>query len=211
MWHWLNFKRKLSAYGDHSLRAEEYRSVWSHLYHCPECREEVSGIEQLGLSLRRLPPPAVPERLLSDIRIRISEERARRQRPSWLWKLTNEWGHLALPGATGLFTALAFFAIFAFHFAVPLRSSPDVPLDLRTSAHLRDSRVLELGSGDNEMVVQLLIDPQGRVADYSILAGTYTPEDVRKLRNDLLFAIFEPAMVFGRPISEHLVIVNIRG
>jgi hypothetical protein len=107
--------------------------------------------------------------------------------------------------------ALILFAVFASHFAVPLRSRPDVPLDLRTAARLPDNQYLQLGSAGNEMVVQLLIDRQGRVADYSILAGSYTPQDVRKLRNDLLFAVFEPAMVFGRPISQNLVIVNIRG
>jgi len=211
MLHWLKFQRKLSAYRDHSLTAEDYRSVWRHLYHCTDCRQEVSGMEQLGLMLRRVPPPEVPPRLASDIRIQVSEERVRRQRPGWLWKLGNQWGHLALPGSVGLCCAVFIFGLLASQFTVPLRRGPDVPLDLRTSAYLRSNQLLAHGLAESDMVVQLLIDHRGRVADYTILGGTYTTEDVRKLRNNLLFAVFEPAKVFGTPITEQLVLVNVRG
>ena len=119
MLHWLKYTRKLSAYRDHSLPSEQFRSVWSHLYHCPECSEQVSEIEQLGLALRRLGAPSIPDELLSVIRIRISQERARQQRPSWLWRLRNQWGHMALPGAAGVLSAVLIFAVFASHFSVP--------------------------------------------------------------------------------------------
>jgi hypothetical protein len=211
MLHWLKYQRKLSAYRDHSLEAEDYRAVWKHLYHCTDCRQEVSCLEQVGLQLRRLPSPAAPARLAGDIRIRISQERARRERPGWLWKLSNQWGHLALPGSVGVFAAVFIFGLLASQFTVPLRRGPDVPLDLRTSAYLPGNQLLEHGLENSDMVVQLLIDHRGRVAEYTILAGTYTSEDVRKLRNNLLFAVFEPAKIFGRPVTERLVLVNVRG
>lgn len=216
MLHWLKYQRKLSAYRDHSLRAEEFRSVWSHLYHCMECREEVSGIEQLGLSLRRLPSPVIPERLLPDIRIRISRERARRQRPGWLWKLTNQWGHLALPGSAGLLSAVLIFGVFASHFSVPPRTvSRDVPLAMHTPARPRDALLLDLNSTTSDMVVQVLIDQKGRVAGYDIVEGSYTPQELRNLRNNLLFAVFDPARVFGVPTADTLIFsyrkVNVRG
>jgi len=213
MLHWMKYTRKLSAYRDHSLPAEEFRTVWSHLYHCAECRETVSGIEQLGLALRRLPSPAVPEDLLPEIRIRVSQERARQDRPGLLWRLGNQWGHLALPGAAGLLSAVMIFCVFASHFSVPPRAaaSPVVPLELRTPARLRDGQPLKLDTKMGDLVVQLVIDPQGRVADYYILAGTYTAEDMRNLRNSLLFAVFDPATFFGLPTSGTLVVSNIRG
>ena len=209
--HWWKYQRQLSAYRDHSLPTAVFRTVWGHLYHCVECRDELASYETLGEMLRRVPAPAVPADLAFRVRLRLSQERAQQERPHWLWALTGQFRHLALPGTAGLLSAVVLFGIFASHFTVPLRVSPDVPLDLRTSARLRDSSPLELDSKNGDLVVQLLIDRQGRVADYSIIAGTYTPEDIRNLRNRLLFAVFDPAMIFGTPVSEHLVLINIRG
>jgi len=216
MLHWLKFKRKLSAYRDHSLRAEDYRSVWSHLYHCVDCREEVSGIEQLGLLLRRLPPREVPQRLISAIRTRISRERARKQSPGWLWKLTHQWGYLALPGGAGLLSAMLIFGVLASHFSVPPRDdTDDVPLAMRTTARPRDAHLRDLNSSEGDMVVQVLIDQKGRVAGYDIVEGSYTPQDLRNLRNSLLFAIFDPARIFGIPTADTLIFsyrrVDVRG
>lgn len=211
MLHWWKYQRNLSAFKDHALSPEVFRSVWSHLYHCWECREAVDGMEELGDSLRRLPSPEIPPGLVRDLRCAISLERARQERPGWLWRVRNQWGHLALPGTAGLTCAILFFGLFASQFSVSPRRGPDVPLDLRTSAYLRNGQLLAPGSPDSEMVVQLLIDHRGRVADYRIVAGTYTPEDLRRFRHNLLFAVFEPAMVFGKPVSENLVLVTIRG
>ena len=216
MLHWIKYKRNLSAYRDHSLPADQFRSVWSHLYHCQECRDEVSGFERLTGMLRRLPSPAVPKHLASQVHMRISQERARQQRPTWLWRLTNQWGHLALPGATGLLSAVLIFGIFASHFTVPLRKAAnDIPLNVRTPARPRDARLMDLDSQMGDMVVQVLIDSQGRVADYDIVEGSYTPESLRYLRNNLLFAVFDPAMVFGVPTSDTLIFsyrkVHVRG
>jgi hypothetical protein len=207
MLHWLKFRKKLSAYRDHSLRAEEFRSVWSHLYHCAECREELGAYEGLGQTLRDLPAPAIPKELLPILRIRLSQERARNERPSLIWRVRNQWGHLALPGAAGILSAVLLFGMFGSHFGLPLRTTAeDVPLVVRTPARLRAGAPLELGSNMGDLVVQILVDPQGRVADYDIVAGTYTAQEARNLRNNLLFAVFDPAMVFGVPTSDTLVL-----
>ncbi|MBI3934556.1 MAG: hypothetical protein HY316_07660 [Acidobacteria bacterium] len=212
----MKYKRQLSAYRDHSLPPEQYRSVWSHLYHCQECCEEVSEIEQLGGNLRRLPSPEIPKELAFQVRMRLSQERALRERPGWLWRLTNQWGHLALPGAAGLLSAVLIFAMFGSHFSVQLRAgAKDIPLYVRTSARPRDAILLDLQSRTEDMVVQLLIDQNGRVAAYDIVEGNYTPEELRRLRNSLLFAVFDPAMVFGVPTPDTLILsyrqVRVRG
>jgi anti-sigma factor RsiW len=210
--HWWKFKRQISAYRDHSLSQEQFRGLWSHLHHCGECREELDSYEELGGMLRRVPVPDIPADLEFRVRLRLSQARYQRQRPSWLSTFVDEWRHLAFPGATGLLSAVLLLFIFATHFTPAVRAGGgDVMLDLRTSARIRDSRVLDLDSESGDIVVQLLIDRQGRVADYSILAGNYTPEDVRKLRNNLLFAVFDPARIFGTPVSETIIFVQIRG
>jgi anti-sigma factor RsiW len=210
--HWWKFRRQLSAYKDHSLPQQEFRSLWQHLYHCGECREELDSYEALGDWLRRVPSPAVPPDLHFRVRLRLSQESYLRKRPHRVLALADQWRHLAFPGAAGLFSAIVLFMLFATNFTPTLRANgSDVLLDLRTSARARDTRVLDVESKDGDMVVQLLIDRRGRVADYTILAGNYTPEDVRKLRSNLLFAVFDPATVFGTPVSETLVVVQVKG
>jgi anti-sigma factor RsiW len=216
MLHWFRFKRNLSAYRDHSLSAAQFRSLWSHLYHCQQCREEVEVFENLGETLREVPAPSIPRDLAFDVRARLSQERAEQQRPGWLWTIKNQWGHMAFPGAAGLVAALIFFGVFASHFSSPLQmATEDIPLVVRTPARLRDSRPWEVGSNMGDLVVQVLIDPQGRVADYDIVEGSYTPQEARNFRNNMLFAVFDPAMLFGRPTSDTLVLsyrkVRVRG
>jgi hypothetical protein len=188
------------------------------MYHCSECRDELGTYESLGDALREVPSPAIPKDLLSNVRVQISQERARVERPNLLWRLRNQWGYLAFPGAAGVFSTILLFGLFATHFGQPLREvSQDVPLMMRTPARLRDSHPLEIefNSSTTDLVVQILVDPQGRVADYDIVAGSYTDQEARNLRNNLLFAVFDPAMVFGVPTSDRLVLsykrLHIRG
>ena len=83
---------------------------------------------KLGQALRDLPFPALPKDLLFQVRMSLSHERARRERPSWLWRLRNQWGHMALPGAAGLLSAVVLFSLLGTHFDVPLlAASEDVP------------------------------------------------------------------------------------
>ena len=216
MMHWFKFKRLLSAYRDHELPAAQFRALWGHLYHCADCREEMAQLEQIGTALRELPTPAMPADLPFRVRMRLSQERSLQEKPGWRWRLATQWGHLAFPGATGLLSTLLLFGIFLPQVSAPVETrADDTPLTLRTPARLRGTGPIELVTNTEELMVQVLVDQQGRVADYDIVAGNYTPEDIRDLRNRLLFTVFAPATVFGRPQQETLLLsfqsVRVRG
>ncbi len=215
MLHWWKFKRHLSPYRDHSLPTPKFRALWGHLFHCPECRGELNEMEQLGSALRALPSPAIPKDLSFEIHLRLSQEQMRRERPSLFWRLTTQWGHLAIPGLSGVLASLILFSAFLPSLWPAVTHSQDIPLLLHTPARLLGTGPLEWGTKSEEMVVQILVDPQGRVADYDIVDGRYTPQDVRDLRNRLLFTFFDPATVFGMPKSDTLLIsfrsLRIRG
>lgn len=216
MLHWWKYKRHLSAYRDHALSAAQFRAVWGHLHRCWECREDLEQAEQVGTVLRRLPCPAMPADLAFQVRLRLSQERGWQQQPGWRWRWSDQWGPLAFPALTGILSALLIFGIFLPQLSTPVRNSPDdIPLVLRTPARLRGTGPMELVTRTEDLLVQVLIDQQGRVADYDIVAGSYTPQDVRDLRNRLLFTVFTPATVFGRPTPETLLLsfrsVHVRG
>jgi hypothetical protein len=50
--------------------------------------------------------------------------------------------------------------------------------------------------------VQLLIDETGRVVDFSVLKGKQSPQQIRQLEYLLVFTVFDPATMFGRPTSD---------
>lgn len=196
--HWWKYKRNLSPYLDRSLPAANFRDLWRHLHHCDDCNEELAQLEGMSAHLRSIPTPAMPPDLAFNIRMKLSHQRYVSEQPSWKWKLANRLGSFAGPALAGVACALLFFGSFVFHFSAPRDSSPDVPLVLRTPARLVATGPLELETRTENLVVQVLVDQNGRVADYDIIAGTYTDQDVRDLRNRLLFTVFDPARVIGK-------------
>jgi hypothetical protein len=68
---------------------------------------------------------------------------------------------------------------------------------------------------DAPIVVEALVDTQGRVYDYSILEGPSDPDVKLQVENDLLASVFQPATVFGTPVRGHVVMtymgLSVRG
>jgi hypothetical protein len=152
--------------------------------------------------LKQLPTPAMPPELTTRIRTRISQERRKRAKVTWAWKLQNEFAHLAVPAAVGLLSAIFIFGICIRIFEVPVRaSSDDVPLAVRTPPRLLTNTLIA-SNGIDSMVVKILIDQNGRVADFHVVRGKQTPEQMRQLETLLIFSLFDPATVFGKPTAD---------
>ena len=68
---------------------------------------------------------------------------------------------------------------------------------------------------DVPIVVEAMIDSDGRVYRYSILQGPQDPQVKVRVENNLLSSIFKPATVFGVPVRGHVVMtytgVSVRG
>lgn len=166
--------------------------------------------------LRPSVPPSVPADLSFNILLRMAQERYHRQRPNLWWRLRTRLQPFAMQALSGTGAAILIFALFTPGLVVPTTAyNNDVSIEWSKPARLVDMGPAELGSDPDNLVVEILIDPQGRVADYSILSGDYTPDDIRELRNRLTFTVFSPATVHGRPAPELRLIafnsVRVRG
>ena len=122
----------------------------------------------------------------------------------------------AVPAFSGTMSAMVIFALFIPEVAVPgTVYKNDVQIEWATPASLLATGPTELGPGSDNFVVQVLIDHNGRVADFSILSGNHTDEDMRELRNRLTFTVFNPATFHGRPTAEIRLIafntIHVRG
>lgn len=170
-------------------------------------------LDRLGMILSYLPAPAMPFNLPVQIRRRISQERRKLQRASgvtgatFAWRWRNRLEPFAVPAAVGLLSAVLIFGSFIRVFEVPVQASTaDVPLPLRTSPRLRTNAFLETNNGIECMVVRIVIDESGRVADFQILKGKQTPEQVRNLEYLMVFTRFAPATLFGIPTTDTLTL-----
>jgi hypothetical protein len=167
----------------------------------------------------------VPAALTANLRVIASHERARQlshssigSRFKYLYdgaKLTfdNMMRPLALPFAGGLLSALVMFGMlvptltFQHVFADELlftypdgevvelgANGPYIPHDTRTVPRIERGDAV---TPENANVVELVIDENGKVFDWSLARGQLTPA----LKDIIMFSTFKPATLMGIPTS----------
>jgi hypothetical protein len=170
---------------------------------------------ELKRSLSNLPVRVPPPKLQTQLRVIASREAARRRaRASWsqwwatcrgdlrLW-VNNLMRPLAIPTAGGFVSAVLLFGALAPSFDIrgaSVSANDDVPTILYREPSVK--AYLPLGFEDPDIVVELTIDDNGRMIDYSIEgSGVASPALKRRVENHLLFTHFTPATSFGQPMS----------
>jgi Putative zinc-finger len=205
-------QRRFSAYLDNSLPDKDALALRAHLRDCGACSQRSDGYRLTQRALRSLPYWTPPAELTMRLRIAASRELARNARwglrfPAWASRLKltldNLMKPLALPAAGGLCAAILLFTILVppFSGAFFLVSADDVPTGLSTDPVLKSMAPIGFHYGDAE--VDLRIDEQGRIVNYSIVGGQGLEKDAmrRSIENNLLFTQFAPATAFGVPVT----------
>jgi hypothetical protein len=208
-------QNSLSAHLDGCLPKEERERIVLHLARCGGCQSRLEEMARVRAAVQSLPARAVPAEVTTALRVMASKERARvaaRQRQFdflggrlRLW-VDNLMRPLALPFAGGFVSAIALFAIlipsFAFH---PISAGNDVPFGLSTEPALKGQLPVGFVDSDTaDFVVEVVVDGQGRMADFAIVQGptlAQNPGLKRLIERKLLFTQFTPATAFGRPTS----------
>jgi anti-sigma factor RsiW len=208
-------QRSLSAYADNVVSARERVDISGHLDSCRECAALAQRLQLMRSALRNLPARTPPNDLNTRLNALASRERIRRLRHATfggpvgelartvkLW-LDDIMRPLALPFAGGLVSAVVLFAVMTPVFAPPENMSVnDVPTSLSTEAAFVSMGPFTLS--DEDIVVDLTVDEQGRMVDYSTPNGqrwVKNPEIRKSVENALFFTLFSPATNFGQPLS----------
>lgn len=162
-----------------------------------------------------------PSDLALRVRLAISREAAMiRQTPFEMLKFRLETALNAfmVPATAGLVSAIVFFGLLIGFFALPSLNN-DVPVQtmLYTPPELTMSPFgLTNSIASDAVVVEAVVDPNGRVQDYKVLSAGPENDDVdQQLKNMMIFTMFRPATSFGRPTTGRVVLsfshVNVRG
>lgn len=222
---------RLSALLDGQLTVAERRSLELHLDACADCAAKAQTLRKLHSTLKKLPVRIPPPSLTMRLRVTASRERARReQRLTWrtrwsglrldlrLWA-NNLMRPLAIPATGGFLTA-----VFLFTMLLPGINARnysvinDVPTVLYTDPAAKN--VVPLAFSDDDLVVEVTVDENGRMVDYSIADCKHvaaSPQLRRAVENILLFSEFTPATTFGQPrqskirLSFHNSRIDVRG
>lgn len=219
-------KAKFSPYLDGAMSGGAMASMARHLAACSDCSAEFAELRSIQSTLGSMGAAQAPVGLQARLRSAIAAERERGSHLSWFQRAALLWERsLRFPvmrGATGM--AAALLLIGGVVTAVELAGVPtavqanDEALGAVTAPHFLYSEVppqpIEFGR-EVPVVVEAMIDANGRVYDYTILSGPTDVSIERRLQANLLVSRFQPATVFGQPVPGHVVMtftgVAVRG
>ena len=217
-----HIRAMLSSYLDGALTGAEMQAVSRHTESCASCAAESSALaltQRIISSLGRKPAPAD---LALRLKVALSQES---KRVAWYESLALQWqimmSNFMLPATAGFVSAVLFFGIVIGYVTLPVSAAAgttDVPTMLFTPAELRIApSEVELGiPNDQALVVETLVDANGRVESYRVISAPDNAQKLLpKLDNMLIFTVFRPATAFGKPTPSRVVLsfssVNVRG
>src|ERR1700752_3725962 len=201
-------KRLFSPYLDGAVTGTEMLTLQDHLSECGACNEEYQGLRRTQQLLASVGRPRVPADLGLKLRLAISREAAHARRPRFeglMVRLENALEAFMVPVTAGFVSALIIFGIAMVYFVTPssLQSKNDVPLVMvNTGPQLQASAFgMTMDSiDDDSLVIEALVDTNGRVQDYRILSDPNNSKSVLpQVKQMLIFTTFRPALSMGRP------------
>jgi hypothetical protein len=201
-----NVQELVSSLLDPNHSAGERQNALAHIESCRGCSAHYESMLELRASLRKMAPPAMPEGLRVELRAIAQKERIRHMSRVGYGERVHNWisvfqvhcenlmRPLALPLAGGVISAILLFGMWIPTItASPTSFSSDVSAPIFTDPSLNRSNPVRY-RGD--VVVQLIIDERGKVADYRVIQG----QDSEELRNFILFSTWNPGTFFGKPV-----------
>lgn len=176
-------------------------------------REEMleRGDPVVSRALRSLPRLRPPAGLNSSLRVLASQHLARSGSFSRLDRFRVSFDNLmrplALPFAGGVFSAVILFSMWVVP-SYPARAAGtfDIPISLTTAATVKRMAPIATTAND-DLVIDVTVDGDGRMVDYSIVSGGNAGDPVlrRSIEGFLLLTSFTPATgSFGQPVAGRL-------
>jgi hypothetical protein len=205
-----------SAYLDGAVSGRQMQEIAGHLDNCEHCAQEFAALRDLQESLGSLGPVKAPADLGLRLRLAISHQQAARK-SRWLDNLALQWDNAIRPmllqvsaGFAGAVVLVGGIALLLGMVAAPEPvMANDVPLGAMTSPHYLYSSVNPhaiVSCHDTVVVVEAYVNSQGRVYDYNIVSGPTDAAVESQVVDQLLDSVFQPASIFGAPVSGRVVL-----
>jgi len=169
-------KRNSSAFLDNRLRTDQRAGVTAHLGQCETCSQFFEQLTLIRSAMSSLPPPSVPSRLQTNLRIMASRERAsvaathgsrwagRLER--WKFRLNEMMRLLAIPATGGVISSFVLFSFFILTIGTTTQiASYEVPL---SAVWPSEPNLVPVELGSHIVILNMSIDSNGRMGDYAV-------------------------------------------
>ncbi|HYA16324.1 MAG TPA: hypothetical protein VEF06_02600 [Bryobacteraceae bacterium] len=205
------------------------RSLWetplneeviAHLNECGECEMQRRQIRALSAGMRNLPVHRVPE--LATLRLQVlASHRVHGRLPSafgqWCSRMKLAFDNLlkplAVPAVGGIMASFLCFGVIVDKLQYRPDWSPDIPVGLFTEVTMDEPS--PFGCQGEDVIVQLTVDENGKVTDYTLPRDGVSPAQMQEIGNLILYSTFIPATSFGQRVSSRILVdihhVNVRG
>lgn len=211
-----DYRQQFSAYLDGAVSGAAMHEIAAHLEICSACSTDFAEWRSAQALLSSLGPAKAPANLALRLRVALSQQAANtaqeklaRSRLRWqntfsplVWQVTAGFAStVALLGAVALLIGM-------FASPEPLLAR-DEPLGMATNPRFLYASLEPaggVGDRDNPVVVQAFINGEGQVYDYTIVSGNADLKTRSQVEDMLLYSVFAPAHVFGRPVRGTVVL-----
>jgi len=207
-------RAEFSAYLDSAMSGAAMAAIQAHLEACGACAGEFAVWRAVQRSLGELGPAAMPASLHTRLRAALAAERTQQSYLPLHLRLLHQWQATIAPAALrvagGFAAAVVLVAGLGWLFAAPIAvQANDDRLANLTPARYLYSQVppqpIRMAQ-DEPIVVEALVNEQGRVYDYAIVNGPRSQQVQVQVADNLLASVFKPATVFGVPVRGHVVL-----
>jgi hypothetical protein len=199
------------------LEEAENSRISRHLVGCRECDRRRVEVNSLATGLKHLPVRRPPSIVSMRLRVAASRDRSRRLvrlDMAARWKdfrqrarlmFDNLLKPLAVPAAGGLLASFLCFGVIVNNLHVDPSFSDDMPLGLYRAVTIDELSPFCFQGHD--VMVQLSIDRDGNVTDFTVPQEKPSPDELREIGNLVLYSSFTPARAFGQPVSSKILLL----
>jgi hypothetical protein len=212
----------MSPFIDSMVTPLEAERLEGHVADCAPCGRQLQSLISMRSLLTRIDRPALPEDLVLETRVRLSQERNR----NLLVRLENRLNYLlkpiVVPAVLGVCVTMLFFGVLLGGLASSStvlaqdRLAEEPVFGLYKPVHTTDPNWARFAADDRmdlgePLTIQTYVGNDGRVLDYEVLPDPRTipfdssdvPDSIRQM---LSLMHFTPATRFGRPVESTIIL-----
>lgn len=208
-------QKLMSPFIDSMVTPQEAERLEGHVADCEPCRRQLQSYISMRSLITRIETPALPEDMVLETRVRLSQERNK----NVLVRLENRLNYLFKPMVVPVVLGVSLTMLFFGFLLGSLASNTTVlaqdkvieepVFGLYKPVHTTDPNWIRFASsGGNQdlqepLTIETHVGDEGRVLDYQVLSGSSVPESVRQM---LSLAHFTPASQFGKPVESKIIL-----
>jgi hypothetical protein len=212
-------QKLMSPFIDSMASAQEAQCVEKHVSQCAPCHRQLQSYISMRSLVARIEPPALPEDMVLETRVRLSHARNK----NFLARLENRLNYvlkpMVVPVLFGVSCTMLLFGVLLGSLASnstvlaqdSVAEAPLSSLPLYRPVRTADPNWIHFASSDKHgldetLTIDTQVGDEGRVIGYEVLSGPQNPEVTSWLRQTLSLVQFTPATAFGKPVESRIIL-----